>query len=338
MKPFIRRTNRDKKMSKAVPWSIKGVDFDVREAAKEAARRDGVTLGEWMNRAIADRAAEIGISAQEFDADERLEAVAAQLARLSRETEGDALPPRRRAEPAARQDRVPAARQERAPAPRQEREPVARTEDAEWDDDLLRERAARRRASTERAPSRPAPRDFFARTEAEDTRPPRTSGAAAPGRDEEDADEYIVRGARGGVASRDVEPPHMRLDERLAEIERRLKREEKLELKQEIKPLHGMIASVQDRLGEIETRLTKRDRFAPCAARSSASKGGSRPCPAAARNCPATARKPPTKRRFASSTLGSPPFCRGSKGSRPAPPAPRARNNSRVSKSVSTHC
>ncbi len=71
-------------MNKAVPWSIKGVDFDAREAAKEAARRDGLTLGEWMNRAISDRAAEIGVSTQEFIADERLEAVAAQLARLSR--------------------------------------------------------------------------------------------------------------------------------------------------------------------------------------------------------------------------------------------------------------
>ena len=74
-------------MNKAVPWSIKGVDFDAREAAKEAARRDGLTLGEWMNRAISDRAAEIGVSAQEFIADERLEAVAAQLARLSRDAE-----------------------------------------------------------------------------------------------------------------------------------------------------------------------------------------------------------------------------------------------------------
>ncbi|WP_296707239.1 hypothetical protein [Rhodoblastus sp.] len=247
-------------MSKAVPWSIKGVDFDVREAAKEAARRDGVTLGEWMNRAIADRAAEIGVSAQEFDADERLEAVAAQLARLSRESEGEAPSPRRSAEPARRQERAPIARQERAPIARteQERAPVARTEDAEWDDDLLRERAARRRASTERKSPRPAPRDFFARTEAEDIRPPRTSSAAATW-DDEGSDEQSGRGARGGVTSRDAEPLHARLDERLAEIERRLKLDEKQEIKP---PLHGMIASVQDRLGEIETRLTKRDRFA----------------------------------------------------------------------------
>ena len=89
-------------MNKAVPWSIKGVDFDTREAAKEAARRDGVTLGEWMNRAISDRAAEMGVSAQEFIADERLEEVAAQLARLSRQT--DATPQRRRGEAGRRQE------------------------------------------------------------------------------------------------------------------------------------------------------------------------------------------------------------------------------------------
>jgi len=76
-------------MSKAVPWSIKGVDFDVREAAKEAARRDGVSLGEWMNRALAEHACETGASDEDFDADERLEAVAAQLARLSRESQAE---------------------------------------------------------------------------------------------------------------------------------------------------------------------------------------------------------------------------------------------------------
>ena len=90
-------------MNKAVPWSIKGVDFDAREAAKEAARRDGVTLGEWMNRAISTRAAEIGANAGDFDADERLEAVAAQLARLSREADdpGAAAPAQRLRSPSA---------------------------------------------------------------------------------------------------------------------------------------------------------------------------------------------------------------------------------------------
>ena len=147
-------------MSKAVPWSIKGVDFDVREAAKDAARRDGVTLGEWMNRALAERAAEIGVSAQEFDADERLEAVAAQLARLSREAEEDFPPRGRAAEPARRQAPRAAARPDR------ERASVAPSDEADWDDDLPRER--------------PAPRNFFARDDAEDKRRSRFAREAGP--------------------------------------------------------------------------------------------------------------------------------------------------------------
>ena len=90
-------------MNKAAPWSIEGIDFDAREAAREAARRDGLSLGEWMNRAIADRAAEIGADAEGFNADERLEAVAAQLARLSREMEPHG-PPRRESLRASAQD------------------------------------------------------------------------------------------------------------------------------------------------------------------------------------------------------------------------------------------
>ena len=70
-------------MNKAVPWSIKGVDFDAREAAKEAARRSGLTLGEWINSVIADQAAELGVEPADIDSDTRLEAVAAKLARLT---------------------------------------------------------------------------------------------------------------------------------------------------------------------------------------------------------------------------------------------------------------
>lgn len=203
-------------MSKAVPWSIKGVDFDVREAAKEAARRDGLTLGEWMNRAIAERAAEIGVSAQEFDADEQLEAVAAQLARLSREAEEDSAPQRRRGEAARRVERGTA-----------ERAAPARSEEAEWREDLLRERAARRQAAPERPATRPAARDFFARSEQGEGLTERAVHAppADPRRDE-------------------PAPPRHREESDVAA------------------PLRGMIATVQDRLGDIESRLTRRDRSA----------------------------------------------------------------------------
>ncbi len=120
-------------MNKAVPWSIKGVDFDTREAAKEAARRDGLTLGEWMNRAISDRAAEMGVSAQEFIADERLEAVAAELARLSRDA--DATPRRRRGETGRRREDRPAEQQD---AFRRESGAAMRRGDAGRDEDVNR--------------------------------------------------------------------------------------------------------------------------------------------------------------------------------------------------------
>ena len=70
-------------MNKAVPWSIKGVDFDARTAAKEAARRAGMTLGEWLNSVIAEQAAEQGIDPDEIGEEERVAAVRSQLERMS---------------------------------------------------------------------------------------------------------------------------------------------------------------------------------------------------------------------------------------------------------------
>lgn len=70
-------------MNKAVPWSIKGVGFDARDAAKEAARRAGMTLGEWLNSVIAEQASELGVDADSVDESDRLDAVAERLARMS---------------------------------------------------------------------------------------------------------------------------------------------------------------------------------------------------------------------------------------------------------------
>lgn len=70
-------------MNKAVPWSIKGVDFDARSAAKEAARRAGMTLGEWLNSVIAEQAAELGVEPADVDDEERLAAVASRLHKMS---------------------------------------------------------------------------------------------------------------------------------------------------------------------------------------------------------------------------------------------------------------
>ncbi len=40
-------------MKSSAPWSVKGVERDARETAKEAARREGMTVGEWLNHVIS---------------------------------------------------------------------------------------------------------------------------------------------------------------------------------------------------------------------------------------------------------------------------------------------
>lgn len=56
-----RRCNWDKKdrMKPGIPWSVKGIEPEAREAAKLAARRAGLTLGEWLNSVIFDQSAHI---------------------------------------------------------------------------------------------------------------------------------------------------------------------------------------------------------------------------------------------------------------------------------------
>lgn len=41
-------------MKSGAPWSIKGIEPEARETAKEKAREAGLTLGQWMNQVIAD--------------------------------------------------------------------------------------------------------------------------------------------------------------------------------------------------------------------------------------------------------------------------------------------
>ncbi|MDP7546928.1 MAG: hypothetical protein QGF20_06510 [Alphaproteobacteria bacterium] len=43
-------------MAKQAPWSVKGVRPECREAAKVAARKSNLTIGEWMNVAIMNAA------------------------------------------------------------------------------------------------------------------------------------------------------------------------------------------------------------------------------------------------------------------------------------------
>lgn len=70
-------------MNKAVPWNINGVGFDAREAARQAARRQGKSLGEWLDGIIADHAAEHGLELDDIDSQDRIDAVKSKLERLS---------------------------------------------------------------------------------------------------------------------------------------------------------------------------------------------------------------------------------------------------------------
>ncbi|RFB81187.1 tetratricopeptide repeat protein [Methylovirgula sp. 4M-Z18] len=70
-------------MNKGIPWSVIGVDFDIREAAKEAARRNGMTLGEWLSGVIADEAEALGVAPHDLARGAQVEALAAQLAELA---------------------------------------------------------------------------------------------------------------------------------------------------------------------------------------------------------------------------------------------------------------
>jgi localization factor PodJL len=88
-------------MKPGIPWSVKGVQPELREVAKTAARRSGMTLGEWLNSAIneqADDKADMQVPAKVSRsristhpierAATKLEDIAEQLAQLARrETE-----------------------------------------------------------------------------------------------------------------------------------------------------------------------------------------------------------------------------------------------------------
>ncbi|MFT4099170.1 MAG: hypothetical protein QM651_18765, partial [Rhodoblastus sp.] len=67
-------------MNKAAPWSIKGVGFNTREAAREAAQREGMSVGEWLNELISERAVDADESGHHDAAD--IDSVSARLARL----------------------------------------------------------------------------------------------------------------------------------------------------------------------------------------------------------------------------------------------------------------
>jgi localization factor PodJL len=81
-------------MKPGIPWSVKGIGAEAREAAKHAARRSGMTLGEWLNTVILEQADQPDLEVQSpgpllqrsrsaSDTAIRLEDLAQQLARLT---------------------------------------------------------------------------------------------------------------------------------------------------------------------------------------------------------------------------------------------------------------
>ena len=52
-------------MVKVSPWSVKGIEPDVRETAKNAARQAGMTLGQWLNCTIRAAAAQQAVTPSE---------------------------------------------------------------------------------------------------------------------------------------------------------------------------------------------------------------------------------------------------------------------------------
>jgi localization factor PodJL len=76
-------------MKSGIPWNIKGIDEEARQAALEAARHAGVPLNEWLNQAIARRAAEEGVDPENLAresaaSDDELRNVASSIVELTR--------------------------------------------------------------------------------------------------------------------------------------------------------------------------------------------------------------------------------------------------------------
>jgi localization factor PodJL len=74
-------------MKFGMPWSVKGIRPEARETAREAARRSGMSLGDWLNSVILKQADESGMHASDFDdsdEDDGLSSVHQRLDEISR--------------------------------------------------------------------------------------------------------------------------------------------------------------------------------------------------------------------------------------------------------------
>jgi hypothetical protein len=82
-------------MKTGIPWQVKGVRPEARDTAREAARRSGLSVGEWLNNVIIDQASQDD-EPDRYDDDERgfagrddhLTVVNGRLESLSRQLDG----------------------------------------------------------------------------------------------------------------------------------------------------------------------------------------------------------------------------------------------------------
>ena len=68
-------------MSSGAPWSVKGIDPQAREVAKELAARAGMTLGEWLNRSILEGEAPIPVAGPVAGANRKVRSAPAPVTR-----------------------------------------------------------------------------------------------------------------------------------------------------------------------------------------------------------------------------------------------------------------
>ena len=69
-------------MRKPISWGARTTGNDVRDAAQDAARREGMSLSEWLAQAVGQYAAETGIDPAQMDENDRLDAITGKLRRL----------------------------------------------------------------------------------------------------------------------------------------------------------------------------------------------------------------------------------------------------------------
>lgn len=93
-------------MKPGVPWSVKGIRPETRETAKEAARRSGLSLGEWLNTVIINQAVQDGVEPHADDSygdelssvHERLDDLSRRIDRFTRSGPGAYAPRHARGE------------------------------------------------------------------------------------------------------------------------------------------------------------------------------------------------------------------------------------------------